>query len=169
MKTFNFNPSDLLYFFYYESLRRVCRRFYLSPRVPQALGRWEFSVFSFTIQIWYDKWRRHDFSIKTHLSANENALIKNCVLQESVKSFLTLNFTLYSRIDIVFIWNSLLTKGSIIFPTATPIKRSLTIKWKFGRFVLTVIFMKNFTTGYQRFIKLTCLLHLNCTFLVRKT
>ena len=103
MKTFNVNPSDLLYFFYYESLRRVCRRFYLSPRVPQALGRWEFSVFSFTIQIWYDKWRRHDFSIKTHLSANENALIKNCVLQESVKSFLTLNFTLYSRIDIVLI------------------------------------------------------------------
>ena len=52
---------------------------------------------------------------------------------------------------------SLLTKRSIIFPTATPIKSSITKKnEKFGSFVLTMIFV---TIGYHQFIKLTCLLH----------
>ena len=54
-----------LYFFCFLT-RTLCE-------CPYALGCWQFPVFSFTTQIWYDKWRRHGVSITTHLSANESA------------------------------------------------------------------------------------------------
>ena len=72
MKTFNFNPCDLFSALFLFSLffcfltRTLCE-------CPYALGCWQFPVFSFTTQIWYDKWRKHGVSIATHLSANESA------------------------------------------------------------------------------------------------
>ena len=48
----------------------------LSASAPYALGCWQFPVFSFTTQIWYDKWRKHGVSITTHLSANKSAHTK---------------------------------------------------------------------------------------------
>ena len=39
-----------------------------------TLGRCEFPVFSFTTPIGYEKGRRHDVSVKKHLSANESAI-----------------------------------------------------------------------------------------------
>ena len=75
MKTFNFNPCDLFFALFLFSLF-FCFLTWTLCECPYALGCWQFPVFSFTTQIWYDKWRKHGVSITTHLSANKSAHTK---------------------------------------------------------------------------------------------
>lgn len=117
---------------------------------------------------WIWKGARNIFSIPEEPETDFGKAQARFELWKQSKSVVQLLVSIAETTLEVYIWNSLLTKGSIIFPMATPNNSSLTENENLVVFCSLWFSWKNFTIAYHRFMKRTCLLHLYCTFLVRK-